>query len=131
MHESCSAAAMSVSDLAERLGELTDGWSGSGPDSVPLDFRSKVVAAGLALGTALVLDMLGLGNAFVLLLVLMGPVLTLRPVRSRLFSQRRETFAAYYVAWLYGPLGWGTYKGVRWAQVLGAALLLGAVIPVI
>lgn len=97
-------------------------------DPFGLEFRDKVVAAGLAMGTVLVLTMLGLGGAFALLLALLSPVLTRPSVRRLLFPPGCETFAAYYVAWLYGPLGWGVYRGVRWAQVLGAGLVVAAML---
>jgi len=100
-------------------------------DPIGLEFRDKVVAAGLALGTALVVAMLGLGAAFVFVLVLMAPVLTRPAIRRLLCPPRRETFAAYYVAWLYGPLGWGLYRGVRWAQALGAALAVAVTLWVL
>jgi hypothetical protein len=84
-----------------------------------LPLRDKLVAAGLALGTAMVLVMMGLGAAYAAGLVLLAPLLATRPVRNRVFAVGCETFAAYYVAWLYGPLGWGVYRNSRWAQVLG------------
>jgi hypothetical protein len=39
------------------------------------------------------------------------------------FPFERETFAAYYVAWLYGPLGWGVYRNSPWVQALGIATI--------
>jgi hypothetical protein len=115
---------------SERSGGTERPWCVPLDDPIALDLRDKVVAAGLALGTVLLLEMLGLGRALALALVAMAPAFTLRPVRRRLFPAGRETFEAYYVAWLYGPLGWGLYKGVRWAQVLGVAVLLAVVLRV-
>lgn len=126
MNETRVVVATPAPDVLERVGRMEEAWSASGRASDPLDVRDKVVAAGLALGTALMLTMLGLGPGFVLALALMSPVLTRPSVRRRLFPPHRETFAAYYVAWLYGPLGWGAYKGVRWAQVLGGGLVVAA-----
>ncbi len=127
-NESRAATAVSVPDLAEQLAGMEDAWSATESVPIPLDLRDKVVAAGLALGTGVVLEMVGLGRVFVLLLILAGPAITLRSVRRCLLSPRRETLAAYYVAWLYGPLGWGVYKNVRWAQVVGAALLAAVIV---
>ena len=130
-NESRAATAVSVPDLAEQVAGVADAWRAAGSAPIPLDLRDKVVAAGLALGTGLALEMVGLGSVFVLLLILAGPAFTLRSVRRCLLSPRRETLAAYYVAWLYGPLGWGVYKNVRWAQVLGAALLVAVIVMVV
>lgn len=128
--ETSSAVAMTSLDLAERRGRTEDDWCATRSDAIPVDFRDKVVAAGLALGTVLMPQMLGLGAALVFALAVMAPVLSLRPVRARLFPAGRETFGAYYVAWLYGPLGWGLYRRVRWAQVVGVGVLLVVVMGV-
>lgn len=84
-----------------------------------LDLRDKAVAGGLALGTGMVLMMMGLGAAYAVALVILAPLLALPPIRARVLPVGRETFAGYYVAWLYGPLGWGVYRNLRWAQALG------------
>jgi hypothetical protein len=89
-----------------------------------LALRDKLVAGGLALGTAMVLVMMGLGAAYAVSLVLLAPLLATRAVRTRVFPVGCETFAAYYVAWLYGPLGWGVYRNSRWAQVLGIVTMV-------
>jgi hypothetical protein len=88
-----------------------------------LAVRDKVVAGSLALGTAMVMVMMGLGAMHALGLLLLAPVLALPAIRERVFPFERETFAAYYVAWLYGPLGWGVYCNRPWAQVLGVATI--------
>ena len=88
-----------------------------------LALREKVVASSLALGTAMVMVMMGLAAVHALVLTLLAPVLALPAIRARVFPVERETFAAYYVAWLYGPLGWGVYRNSPWAQVLGIAAI--------
>jgi len=95
-----------------------------------LDVRDKCVAGGLSAGTALVMVMLGLAVPFLVALAAAAPVLLLAPVRERLFRSDRETLQAYYVAWLYGPLGWGLYRGVRWAQILGVGVLAAVLVAV-
>lgn len=84
-----------------------------------LALRDKAVAGGLALATAQSLVMMELDTAYLLGLALLAPLLAMPAVRSRVFPLGRETFAAYYVAWLYGPLGWGVYRNIRWAVALG------------
>ena len=130
IRETRSAVAMNSLDLAERRGGMEEAWSAARYDPIPLDVRDKCIAAGLALGTVLMFEMLGLRAALVFALSVMAPVLTLRSVRARLFPASRETFGAYYVAWLYGPLGWGLYRRVRWAQVVGVGVLLAMVMGV-
>ena len=95
-----------------------------------LEVRDKCIAAGLALGTAVVMAMLRLEVPFLLALAAAAPVLLLEPVRERLFGAGRETLPAYYVAWLYGPLGWGLYRDVRWAQIVGAGLVVAVLVAV-
>ncbi len=85
-----------------------------------LDLRDKVVAGGLAIGTAMVMTMMQLGYVYALGLALLAVLLSKRRIRGVLLPPGRETFAAYYVAWLYGPLGWGLYRRVWWARVAGA-----------
>jgi hypothetical protein len=92
-----------------------------------LALREKVVASSLALGTAMVMVMMGLGAAHALALMFLAPVLALPAIRARVFPFERETFAAYYVAWLYGPLGWGVYRNVGWAQALGAVAIAAVI----
>jgi hypothetical protein len=88
-----------------------------------LALRDKVVASSLALGTAMLMVMMGLGAVHALALVFLAPVLALPAIRARVFPFERETFAAYYVAWLYGPLGWGVYRNCPWVQALGIATI--------
>ena len=95
-----------------------------------LEMRDKCIAAGLALGTAVVMTMLGLEVPFLLVLAATAPALLLEPVRGHLFRSGRETLQAYYLAWLYGPLGWGLYRRVRWAQILGAGLVVAVLVAV-
>jgi len=95
-----------------------------------LDVREKCVAGGLAAGTTLVMAMLGLAVPFLVALAAAAPVLLLAPVRERLFRPDRETLQAYYLAWLYGPLGWGLYRGVRWAQIFGVGVVVAVVVAV-
>ncbi len=90
----------------------------------PMDLRDKAVAGGLAIGTAMVMAMMQLGHVYVVALGLLALFLRVRTIRVAILPPGRGTFAAYYVAWLFGPLGWGLYRGVRWAQVAGAALLV-------
>jgi hypothetical protein len=96
-----------------------------------LALREKVVAGSLALGTAMVMVMMGLGTVHALALLLLAPVLALPAIRARVFPIERETFAAFYVAWLYGPLGWGVYRNVGWAQALGTVTIAAVIVRVI
>jgi len=74
------------------------------------------------------MTMLGLEVVFLVGLCVLAPVVLFGPVRDWLFKSGRETFHAYYVAWLYGPLGWGLYRKVRWAQIVGVGIALVVVL---
>ena len=89
-----------------------------------LDLRDKAVAGGLAIGTAMVMVMMQSGHVYLVALAVLALFLRVRAIRLALLPPGRGTFTAYYVAWLFGPLGWGLYRRVRWAQVAGAALIV-------